>query len=323
MIDIHSHIVAGIDDGSKDIEMTINMLKKAEKSGTTDIVATPHFMRGRFEVEYNEVLKKVEELKQISRENNIDINIYAGQEVYYSKNILEYYNDKMIGTINNTKYMLIELPMLEFNIDEVINTIKKLNEDDSVQGIILQLPLPKHLNEKKIIREISVKKDIDCLTFESQGKLYMGEPGFLPCTPNSVVTLIKSLNIDLNGKNVVVLGRSNIVGKPVAQLLLNENATVTICHSRTKDLKEVCKRADILVVAIGRPKFIDESYVNENAVVIDVGTSRFEGKITGDIDFDKVIDKCSALTPVPGGVGALTTTLLIKNACEALKEDES
>ncbi len=207
--------------------------------------------------------------------------------------------------------------------DEVINTIKKLNEDDSIQGIILQLPLPKHLNEKKIIREISVKKDIDCLTFESQGKLYMGEPGFLPCTPNSVVTLIKSLNIDLNGKNVVVLGRSNIVGKPVAQLLLNENATVTICHSRTKDLKEVCKRADILVVAIGRPKFIDESYVNENAVVIDVGTSRFEGKITGDVDFDKVIDKCSALTPVPGGVGALTTTLLIKNACEALKEDEN
>ena len=207
--------------------------------------------------------------------------------------------------------------------DEVINTIKKLNEDDSVQGIILQLPLPKHLNEKKIIREISVKKDIDCLTFESQGKLYMGEPGFLPCTPNSVVTLIKSLNIDLNGKNVVVLGRSNIVGKPVAQLLLNENATVTICHSRTKDLKEVCKRADILVVAIGRPKFIDESYVNENTVVIDVGTSRFEGKITGDVDFDKVIDKCSALTPVPGGVGALTTTLLIKNACEALKEDEN
>ena len=207
--------------------------------------------------------------------------------------------------------------------DEVINTIKKLNEDDSVQGIILQLPLPKHLNEKKIIREISVKKDIDCLTFESQGKLYMGEPGFLPCTPNSVVTLIKSLNIDLNGKNVVVLGRSNIVGKPVAQLLLNENATVTICHSRTKDLKEECKRADILVVAIGRPKFIDESYVNENAVVIDVGTSRFEGKITGDVDFDKVIDKCSALTPVPGGVGALTTTLLIKNACEALKEDEN
>ena len=207
--------------------------------------------------------------------------------------------------------------------EEVINEIQKLNEDDSIQGIILQLPLPKHLDEKKIIKEISVEKDIDCLTFESQGKLYMGEPGFLPCTPNSVVTLIKSLNIDINGKNVVVLGRSNIVGKPVAQLLLNENATVTICHSNTKDLKEVCKRADILVVAIGKPKFIDESYVNEDAIVIDVGTSRFEGKITGDVDFDKVIDKCNALTPVPGGVGALTTTLLIKNACEALKKYEN
>lgn len=126
MIDMHSHIINGIDDGSKSIEMTINMLKKAEQSGTTDIIATPHFMRGRFEVEYNEVLKKVEELKEISRENNIDINIYAGQEVYYSRNLLEYYNDKIIGTINNSKYMLIELPMLEFNIEEVINTIYEL-----------------------------------------------------------------------------------------------------------------------------------------------------------------------------------------------------
>ncbi|MGN0143943.1 MAG: bifunctional methylenetetrahydrofolate dehydrogenase/methenyltetrahydrofolate cyclohydrolase [Clostridium sp.] len=207
--------------------------------------------------------------------------------------------------------------------EEVINVIHKLNEDDSIQGIILQLPLPKHLNEKKIIKEISAKKDIDCLTFESQGKLYMGEPEFLPCTPNSVLTLIKSLNMDITGKNVVVLGRSNIVGKPAAQLLLNENATVTICHSRTKNLRDVCKKADILIVAIGKPKFIDESYVNENAIIIDVGTSRFEGKITGDVDFDKVIDKCGALTPVPGGVGALTTTLLIKNACEALKKYEN
>lgn len=126
MIDIHSHILSDIDDGSKDIEMSINMLKKAELSGTTDIIATPHFMRGRFEVEYNEVVHRVEKLKKISRENNIDINIYSGQEVYYSRNILEYYNDKIIGTINNTKYMLIELPMLEFNLDEVINTIYEL-----------------------------------------------------------------------------------------------------------------------------------------------------------------------------------------------------
>ena len=207
--------------------------------------------------------------------------------------------------------------------EAIINKIHELNEDENIQGIILQLPLPKGFDEKKIVREISPSKDIDCLTFESQGRLYMGEPEFLPCTPNSVVTLVKSLNMDITGKKVVVLGRSNIVGKPVAQLLLNENATVTICHSRTQNLKEVCKEADILVVAIGRPKFIDETYVNENAVVIDVGTSRFEGKITGDVDFDKVIDKCKAITPVPGGVGALTTTLLIKNACEALKKDEN
>ncbi|OSA97956.1 UNVERIFIED_ORG: bifunctional methylenetetrahydrofolate dehydrogenase/methenyltetrahydrofolate cyclohydrolase [Clostridium botulinum] len=214
--------------------------------------------------------------------------------------------------------------ILEENVtdDDVINEIHKLNDDVNVQGIMLQLPLPKHLNEKKIIKEISVKKDIDCLTFESQGKLYMGEKGFLPCTPNSVVTLIKSLNVDITGKEVVVLGRSNIVGKPVAQLLLNENATVTICHSKTKNLKEVCSKADILVVAIGKPKFIDEEYIKENAIVIDVGTSSFEGKITGDVNFDKVIDKASFVTPVPGGVGALTTTLLIKNSCEALKEYE-
>ncbi|MBN1042565.1 bifunctional methylenetetrahydrofolate dehydrogenase/methenyltetrahydrofolate cyclohydrolase [Clostridium botulinum] len=214
--------------------------------------------------------------------------------------------------------------ILEENVtdEDVINEIHKLNDDVNVQGIMLQLPLPKHLNEKKIIKEISVKKDIDCLTFESQGKLYMGEKGFLPCTPNSVVTLIKSLNVDITGKEVVVLGRSNIVGKPVAQLLLNENATVTICHSKTKKLKEVCSKADILVVAIGKPKFIDEEYIKENAIVIDVGTSSFEGKITGDVNFDKVIDKASFLTPVPGGVGALTTTLLIKNSCEALKEYE-
>jgi methylenetetrahydrofolate dehydrogenase (NADP+)/methenyltetrahydrofolate cyclohydrolase len=150
----------------------------------------------------------------------------------------------------------------------------------------------------------------------------MGVEGFLPCTPNSVITLLKSLSVNLEGKEVVVLGRSNIVGKPVAQLLLNENATVTICHSRTKNLKEVCKRADILVVAIGKPKFVDDSYVKDGAIVIDVGTSSVEGKITGDVDFGKVIDKAAFVTPVPGGVGALTTTLLLKNVCEALKKNE-
>lgn len=204
----------------------------------------------------------------------------------------------------------------------VIDTIHKLNEDDTVNGIILQLPLPKKFNETKIVNEISTYKDIDCMTYESQGRLYMGKPSFLPNTPNSVVTLIKSLNIDLSGKNAVIIGRSNVVGKPLAQLLLNENATVTICHSRTKNLKEICKKAEILVVAMGKPKFIDESYVNSEAVVIDVGTSRVNGKMTGDVDFDNVFDKCKYLTPVPGGVGSLTTTLLINNACEALSKYE-
>lgn len=270
-----------------------------------------------------EVKEQIKEFVQKRKENNLKIpkiaSILVGEDggsIYYMN------SQEKVALSLGVGFMKVVLKE-ESTDEEVISEIHKLNEDDNIQGIILQLPLPKHLDEKKIIKEISVKKDIDCLTFESQGKLYMGEPGFLPCTPNSVVTLIKSLNIDINGQNVVVLGRSNIVGKPVAQLLLNENATVTICHSRTKNLKEVCKRADILVVAIGRPKFIDESYVKEDAVVIDVGTSRFEGKITGDVDFDKVIDNCSALTPVPGGVGALTTTLLIKNACEALKEDEN
>lgn len=238
-----------------------------------------------------------------------------GGSIYYMS------SQEKVATSLGVEFLKVTLSE-SCDAEEVINEIHKLNEDNSVQGIILQLPLPDKFDEKKIIKEISPSKDIDCLTFESQGKLYMGEPRFLPCTPNSVVTLIKSLNIDITGKNVVVLGRSNIVGKPVAQLFLNENATVTICHSKTKNLKEVCKSADILVVAIGKPKFIDESYINEKAVVIDVGTSSFEGKITGDVDFDKVIDKCSLLTPVPGGVGALTTTLLIKNACEALKENE-
>jgi len=234
-----------------------------------------------------------------------------------------YYMDAQEKAATALGVEFLKVKLSENSSDEdVIKEIHKLNNDNSIQGIILQLPLPKQFDEKKIIKEIAMEKDIDCLTFESQGRLYMGEPNFLPCTPNSVVKLIKSLNVDISGKNVVVLGRSNIVGKPVAQLLLNENATVTICHSKTNNLKDICKSADILVVAIGKPKFIDESYVNKDAIVIDVGTSRFEGKITGDVDFDKVIDNCRFLTPVPGGVGALTTTLLINNACEALKKYE-
>lgn len=207
--------------------------------------------------------------------------------------------------------------------DHLIDEIEKLNNDNNVNGIILQLPLPKGINEKKVINVISADKDIDCLTYENQGKLYCGEKVFLPCTPNSVITLLEKYEIELEGKNVVVIGRSNIVGKPVAQLLLNKNATVTICHSRTKNLQDICRNADIIVVAIGRPKYLNEDFVNEKSIVIDVGTSSLEGKITGDVDFERVSNKVNMITPVPGGVGALTTTLLIKNACEALENNEN
>lgn len=196
--------------------------------------------------------------------------------------------------------------------------IEELNKDDSVNGIMLLLPLPKHIDERAVTNLIDADKDLDCLSEVSVGRFYKGEKCFMPCTPNSVITLLKAYNIEIEGKEVVIIGRSNIVGKPLFQMFLNENATVTVCHSRTKNLKEVCNRADILVVAIGRANFIDSSYVREGAVVIDVGTSEVNGKITGDVNFDDVYEKASLITPVPGGVGSLTTTLLLKNVCKEL-----
>lgn len=197
--------------------------------------------------------------------------------------------------------------------------ICSLNESEEVNGIMLLMPLPSHIDESEITNSISAKKDIDCLSEVTVGRFYKGEKSYKPCTPYSVITLIKEYGVNLEGKNVAIVGRSNIVGKPLVQMFLNENATVTICHSRTKHLKEVTKRADIVVVAIGKPKFIDESYISEGAIVIDVGTTKFEGKITGDVNFESVKDKASLITPVPGGVGALTTTLLFKNLCEGMR----
>ncbi|MCY6370314.1 bifunctional methylenetetrahydrofolate dehydrogenase/methenyltetrahydrofolate cyclohydrolase [Clostridium ganghwense] len=210
---------------------------------------------------------------------------------------------------------------LEENIseDELINIIQKLNNDKEVKGIILQLPLPKHLNEAVITSKICYEKDIDGLSSVSAGRFYKGEKGFVPCTPKGIIELIKSTNIDMQGKHAVIIGRSNIVGKPAAQLLLNENATVTICHSKTKNLKGICREADILVSAIGKPGFITEEYIKEGAIVIDVGTTMVDGKLKGDICFDEVIEKAAFVTPVPGGVGAMTTTMLIKNLCEELE----
>lgn len=200
------------------------------------------------------------------------------------------------------------------------NIILKLNDDISVDGIMLLLPLPKHINEKRVTNLINYNKDLDCLSDVSIGRFYKGEKSFIPCTPYSVITLLKKSNIDLEGKNVIIIGRSNIVGKPLFQMFLNENSTVTICHSKTKNLKSITKNADILVVAIGKPKFIDDSYIKEGAIVIDVGTTSVDGKITGDVDFEKVEPKASFITKVPGGVGALTTVLLFKNLCEGLEK---
>ena len=206
-----------------------------------------------------------------------------------------------------------ELPE-ETTEDQLVKLVKELNENDNVHGILVQLPLPKHINADMIIRTISPDKDVDGFHPESVGRLCIGEPGFVSCTPAGIIQLLKRSGIEIEGKECVVVGRSNIVGKPMSILLLRENGTVTITHSRTKDLKEVTGRADILVVAIGKPKFITADYVKEGAVVIDVGMHRNEeNKLCGDVDFDDIKDKVSAITPVPGGVGPMTIAMLMYN----------
>ena len=203
--------------------------------------------------------------------------------------------------------------------EELMKLIKDLNEDDSVNGILVQLPLPKHLDEDKVIRAISPDKDVDGFHPESVGRLSIGVPGFVSCTPAGVIELLKRSGTVLDGANAVVVGRSNIVGKPMSVLLLRENATVTICHSHTKNLKEICKAADILVVAIGQPKFIDGSYIKEGATVIDVGIHRIDGtkKLCGDVDFDSAAEVAGKITPVPGGVGPMTIAELMNNCLQS------
>lgn len=192
--------------------------------------------------------------------------------------------------------------------------IRSLAVDDKINGILVQLPLPAHLDSKKILSLIPYSKDVDGFSAENMGKLCMNEPCLVACTPNGVMKMFESEGIDLCGKNAVVIGRSNIVGKPMAMLLTNANATVTVCHSRTKDLKSKCLGADIVVAAIGKPKFITADMIKEGAVVIDVGMDRDEnGKLCGDVDFENVKEKCSYITPVPGGVGPMTITMLMYN----------
>jgi methylenetetrahydrofolate dehydrogenase (NADP+)/methenyltetrahydrofolate cyclohydrolase len=204
--------------------------------------------------------------------------------------------------------------------EELLEKIKELNQDEKVNGILVQLPLPKHIDEDKVIKTIAPEKDVDGFHPQSVGALSIGQKGFVSCTPAGVIQLLKRSGIEIAGKECVVIGRSNIVGKPMALLLLRENGTVTIAHSRTANLKEVAKRADILVVAVGKPKMIDSSYVKEGAVVIDVGIHRNEeNKLCGDVDYDDVIDHVSAITPVPGGVGPMTIAMLMNNCVSSIE----
>lgn len=205
--------------------------------------------------------------------------------------------------------------------EELLNVIKKINSDNLIDGLLVQLPLPKHINEDKVINAISIDKDVDGFHPLNVAKLHLGEECILPCTPKGIITMLKSVNIEIQGKNAVVVGRSNIVGKPIAQLLLDNNATVTICHSKTKNLKEILLKADIVIAAIGRPKFITADMIKEKAVVIDVGVNRLDtGKLCGDVDFDEISKVASYITPVPGGVGPMTITSLLQNTLELFKK---
>jgi methylenetetrahydrofolate dehydrogenase (NADP+)/methenyltetrahydrofolate cyclohydrolase len=205
--------------------------------------------------------------------------------------------------------------------EELLNLIQELNADTSVNGILVQLPLPKHIDENEVIHAIVPEKDVDGFHPETVGNMCIGSKGFLPCTPAGVIQLLKRSNIDITGKECVLVGRSNIVGKPMALLLLRENGTVTIAHSKTQDLKAITKRADILVAAVGKPKFITADYVKEGAVVIDVGIHRGENnKLCGDVDFDSVEPIVSAITPVPGGVGPMTIAMLMNNCVETVRK---
>jgi len=215
--------------------------------------------------------------------------------------------------INSLSYELPE----ETTEDKLLELIEELNGRGDVNGILVQLPLPEHIDEDRVLLAIDPGKDVDGFHPVNVGNLSIGRPGYVSCTPAGIIQLLKRSGIEIEGKECVVLGRSNIVGKPMAMLLLRENGTVTVCHSRTKNLKEVTRRADILVVAVGKPRFVDESYVKEGAVVIDVGIHRnADNKLCGDVDFERVAPHTSAITPVPGGVGPMTIAMLMSNCVQ-------
>ena len=247
-----------------------------------------------------------------------------GREVALA--VIQVGEDKASSVYVNNKKKACEyigIRSLSYHLPEEVSEgelelIETLNQDDTVNGILVQLPVPKHIDEDRVIKAIDPKKDVDGFHPQSVGALSIGQPGFVSCTPAGIIELLKRSDVEITGKECVVVGRSNIVGKPMALLLLRENGTVTVCHSKTADLRAVTKRADILVVAIGKPQFIDETYVKEGAVVIDVGIHRDENnKLCGDVNFERVKDVAEKITPVPGGVGPMTICMLMHNVVKA------
>ncbi len=261
-----------------------------------------------------------DELKEKVAAENLDVTLAVIQVGNDPASTVYVGNKKKAFVYIGIRSLAYELPE-ETSEEELLELVRSLNEREDVHGILVQLPLPAHINEDLVIQTISPLKDVDGFHPQSVGALSIGQKGFVSCTPAGVIQLLKRSGVEIEGKECVIVGRSNIVGKPMALLMLRENATVTVCHSRTKNLKEVTKRADILIVAIGKPKFIDASYVKDGAVVIDVGIHRDENnKLCGDVDFASVEPKVSAITPVPGGVGPMTIAMLMNNCVEAKKE---
>ncbi len=265
---------------------------------------------------------------EIKEELKVKVKEYKEKGIDITLAVIQVGNDPASSVYVNNKKKACEfigIRSLAYELDEnisekeLLDIIEELNNREDVNGILVQLPLPEHINEDKVIEAISPLKDVDGFHPMSVGALSIGKKGFVSCTPAGIIELLKRSDIDIAGKECVVIGRSNIVGKPMAMLLLRENGTVTVAHSRTKDLMEVAKRADILVVAIGKPKFINADYVKEGAVVIDVGIHRNENnKLCGDVDYDSVVDKVSAITPVPGGVGPMTIAMLMSNCVSSV-----
>lgn len=261
--------------------------------------------------------KVKDELKERVKNENIDATLAVIQVGNDPASTVYVGNKKKACEYIGIRSLSFELPE-ETPEEELLDLVRDLNKREDVDGILVQLPLPPHMDEDKVIRTISPQKDVDGFHPQSVGALSIGQPGFVSCTPAGIIQLLKRSGVEIEGKECVIIGRSNIVGKPMALLMLRENATVTVCHSRTKNLTEITKRADILIVAIGKPRFVTKDYVKEGSVVIDVGIHRDEnGKLCGDVDFADVEPLASKITPVPGGVGPMTIAMLMNNCVEA------